>query len=140
MIKRKKRSIISIFIGKVTKKGERNQAEREILRCIEELELRGEGGVKTFIEAVENVSPLVHMKSKRKGGTTFRIPVEISEARSNAVGIGWILENIKGKRGELKDQIYQEIVTAKAGRGRPIEKLKELHEFARKNRGLVKFL
>lgn len=129
------KSVLSLFIGKLTKKGKRSRAEREILKCVE-----GKG-FETLEEAVELVSPLVQIKSKKVGGTAYRIPVGISEARAHAVGIGWLIDGVKkGKGGSLSERVSKELVAVKAGRGRAVEQQKELHELARKNRGLVKFL
>jgi small subunit ribosomal protein S7 len=140
MKQKKERSLLGLFIGKLIKKGNRSLAEREVLKCIEGLE-KEHKGLETLIEAVENVAPLVQIKSKKVGGTAYRIPIGISDARANAVGIGWILDGVKkGKGGDVSNRISRELLAAKEGRGRAMEQQKELHELARKNRGLVKFL
>jgi small subunit ribosomal protein S7 len=136
--------VLDLVIGKLIKKGQKAKAEKVLFDCLKTLEKKGEKEpLKAFLEGIEQIIPLVEIKSKKVGGTVYRIPIEINQKRQLSLGIGWLLESVKSKsqeRGSLAERLATEILLAKQGQGKTVERVRELHVFAQKNRGLVKFL
>jgi small subunit ribosomal protein S7 len=129
--------VSKLFVGKIMKKGKRSRAERVYLESIENLRKVE----KDFAQALNNIVPLVQVKSKKVGGTFYRIPVAIGEKRAKSLGISWLLESVSVKQqGKLADRVTEQLLMAGKGQGKVVERVKELHELAKKNRGLVKFL
>lgn len=138
------KAICKLFIGKLIKCGKRAKAEKVFLECLKELEKRGEkNALESFFAGIERVIPLVEIQKKKVGGTVYRIPVEVNEKRALSLGIGWLLDSVRASsssRGTLAERLCNEILLAKQGQGKAVERVRELHSFAEKNRGLVKFL
>lgn len=135
--------VLELLIGKLVKEGKRARAERVVMDCFKELEEKyGEKDpLNALALALEHVTPLVQVKSKKVGGTVYRIPRDVSAKRSVSIGISWLLESAKqGKGVSLSKRLSREIMLAKNGEGKAVERVREIHEFAKKNRGLVKFL
>lgn len=135
--------VLELLIGKLIKQGKRIQAERVVMDCFKELETKHgvKNGLDVFLAALENVTPLVQVKTKKVGGIVYRIPKDVSVKRSISIGISWLIESAKqGKGVQLSKRLCREILLAKNGEGKAVERVRDIHEFAKKNRGLVKFL
>lgn len=135
--------VLELLIGKLVKEGKRTRAERVVMDCFKDLEIKYkvENGLEVLLLALENVTPLVQVKTKKVGGIVYRIPKDVSAKRSISIGISWLLESAKqGKGIKLAKRLSREIMLAKNGEGKAVERVRDIHEFAKKNRGLVKFL
>lgn len=131
--------VIGKLVGKMTKKGKRSFVEKQLLHCIKELHSTHQ--IKNPLEfltiVLDRIAPLVEIKSKKVGGTVYRIPKDINDERALAIGVKWLLESLQNNKGK---SLIKELLLISSGQGKAVERVREVHEFAKKNRGLVKFL
>jgi len=135
--------VLELLVGKLVKEGKRSRAERVVMDCFKELEEKYgvEEPIEVLLKALENVTPLVQIKTKKVGGIRYKIPKDVSARRSVSIGISWLLESVKqGKGVALAKRLSREIMQAQNGEGKAVERVREVHEYAKKSRGLVKFL
>ena len=100
----------------------------------------GENGLETWIKALSNVSPSVEVKSRRVGGATFQVPLEVRPDRKISLGIKWLILFAR-KRGEktMTDKLAGEIIAASKGEGDAIKKKDDTHRMAEANKAFSHF-
>ena len=135
--------VLELLVGKLLRNGKRSQAERIVVETFKELEENY--GIKNPLEvlliAIENVAPLVEIKVKRVGGIKYKIPKDINTRRSISLSISWLIDSVKQSKGtKLSKRLAREIILASKGEGKAVERVRDLHEYAKKNRGLIKYL
>ena len=93
-----------------------------------------------FQEAIENVRPLVEVKSRRVGGATYQVPIEVAGSRSLALAMRWIVDSAK-KRSEktMAKRLAAELIDAKEGRGSAVKKREDTHRMADANRAFAHY-
>jgi len=98
-------------------------------------EKSGNDPLETFETALDNIAPLVEVKSRRVGGATYQVPVEVRPDRRNALAMRWLVEHSRG-RGEksMALRLAGEIVDAAEGRGSAVKKREDVHRMAEANR------
>lgn len=134
--------LVARFIGSVMKGGKRSTAERIVYGAIEESR-QGSDAVdplETLNKAVDNVKPRLETKSRRVGGATYQVPMEVPPARSMALAFRWIVGYATSRRGmPLTKALAQEIKDAAAGQGNAIKKRDDTHKMAQANRAFAHF-
>ncbi|MCB0505147.1 MAG: 30S ribosomal protein S7 [Cyclobacteriaceae bacterium] len=100
----------------------------------------GENGLETWKKALSNVSPSVEVKSRRVGGATFQVPLEVRPERKISLGIKWLI-TFSRKRGEktMTDKLAGEIIAASKGEGAAIKKKDDTHRMAEANKAFSHF-
>ena len=128
--------LINQFINKVMLNGKKAKAENLVYKALELAAKQGsEDPVKLFEKAIENVSPKMQVKSKRVGGATYQVPIEISEEKAAAVSIKWIIEFSRKRKGKsFEEFLSQELVDAFNNNGAAFKKKEEVHRMAESNR------
>jgi len=96
--------------------------------------------IKAFKKAIENVTPMVEVKSRRVGGSTYQVPVEIRETRRMALAMRWLVE-FAGQRSQkgMMMRLAQEILDAIAGRGGAVKKRDDVHRMAKANQAFAHY-
>jgi small subunit ribosomal protein S7 len=133
--------LVSRFINCIMRDGKRSTAEKMFYGALDILEQKtGESPVKTFESAVENVRPMIEVKSRRVGGSTYQVPTEIRPARRTALGIRWII-NFAGKRGEktMTRKLAGEFLDAANQKGASVKKKEDTHKMADANKAFAHF-
>ena len=137
--------IVSKFINNVMLAGKKSVAERivydalEIIRVKQKLANDNEV-LKYFHEALDNVKPQLEVKSKRVGGATYQVPMEVSAVRQMALAMRWLRDYARKRgKGEMKDKLAAEIIDAKEGRGGAKKKQDEVHKMAEANKAFAHF-
>ncbi len=132
---------VSKFMNHLMVDGKKSTAERIFYRCMDVIEERtGQPGVQVFKQALANVKPAVEVKSRRVGGATYQVPVEVRPDRRTALAMRWILQFARG-RGEktMAERLASELVMASKGEGNSIKKKEDTHRMAEANRAFAHY-
>lgn len=124
------------FINVLMEDGKKSIAERIIYGALDLIAERGKGdSLSTFNEALEHVRPAVEVKSRRVGGATYQVPVEVRPSRRTALAMRWLVEASR-KRGEksMTQRLASELMEAADNRGGAVRKKDEVHRMAEANK------
>ena len=134
--------LVTQFINVVMRDGKKTVAERILYDALALIKERSgeEDPLKIFQRAVENVKPGVEVKSRRVGGSTYQIPVEVRPARRLALSMRWIIQNAK-RRGEraMYEKLANELLEAADRRGAAIKKREDTHRMADANKAFAHY-
>jgi len=134
--------LVTKFINALMKEGKKSTAERICYGAFRTVAERGEGeeALSLFKKALENVKPRIEVKSRRVGGATFQVPVEVRPERRTSLGMRWLI-SYASKRGEktMGAKLAGEILDAAAGRGAAVKKREETHKMADANKAFAHF-
>ncbi|MTI09231.1 MULTISPECIES: 30S ribosomal protein S7 [Curvivirga] len=133
--------VISKFINSVMLDGRKSTAEKIVYGAFEKMAGRVEGDpVAAFHEAVNSVKPQVEVRSRRVGGATYQVPVEVRADRAQALAFRWIIEMAR-KRSEntMTERLAGELLDATNGRGASIKKREDTHKMAEANRAFAHY-
>ena len=129
------------FMNHVMASGKKSLAERIVYGALDIVTARQEKDpVELFAEALENIAPLVEVKSRRVGGATYQVPVEVRPARREALSMRWLVEYARG-RGEksMHQRLAGEIMDAAQGKGAAVKKREDVHRMAEANKAFSHF-
>lgn len=118
--------VVTKFINKMMYDGKKSVAEKIIYKAFNKIEEKsGEKGIEVFEKALERVRPLVEVRSRRVGGATYQVPVEVRASRQQSLSIRWILEATR-KRNErmMVDRLANELMDAASDKGAAFKKKK----------------
>ena len=127
---------VAKFINHVMNSGKKAVAERIVYGALTHVEARAKRDpVETFEKALEAVAPVLEVKSRRVGGATYQVPVEVRPARREALAMRWLVDSARG-RGEktMAARLAGELVDAADGRGGAVRKREDTHRMADANR------
>ncbi len=128
--------IVSKFINCLMRMGKKSVAEKALYDAIQEIERKAKrDGIEVFMEALENVKPHVEVRSRRVGGATYQVPVEVRPERRLALAIKWLIMAAR-KRSEkiISMKLAAEIMEAYNKRGAAIKKREDTHKMAEANK------
>ena len=129
-------TVLTRFMNCLMLQGKKSVAERIVYGALETIERRtGQNGVRVFHEALENVKPMVEVRSRRVGGATYQVPVEVRQARRQALAIRWLIDSAR-KRSEftMADRLSNELQDAANARGAAVKKREDTHRMAEANK------
>ncbi len=129
-------TLVSKFINTVMSDGKRSTAERILYKSFDIIKERtGDDPLKVFKKALDNVKPTVEVKSRRVGGATYQVPVEVRPDRRVALGLRWIITNAAA-RGEksMMQKLAGELLDAANNRGNAVKKREDTHKMAEANK------
>ena len=124
------------FMNHVMVSGKKSVAEKIVYGALDRIKERTGGDpLETFEAALEAVAPSVEVKSRRVGGATYQVPVEVRAERAQALAIRWVIESSR-KRGEttMVDRLSAELLDASNNRGNAVKKREDTHKMAEANR------
>ncbi|MBX5483908.1 MAG: 30S ribosomal protein S7 [Myxococcaceae bacterium] len=133
--------LISKFINDLMRKGKKSTAEQICYGALALVEERAkEDPLKTFKKALDNVKPVLEVKSRRVGGATYQVPVEVRQDRRVALGMRWIIDYAKS-RGEktMREKLAGEIMDAANNRGNAVKKREDTHKMAEANKAFAHY-
>jgi small subunit ribosomal protein S7 len=128
--------ILAKFMNHVMVDGKKSIAEKIVYGALDVVaEKAGTEALETFQTALDNIAPLVEVKSRRVGGATYQVPVEVRPERRNALAMRWLVEHSR-KRGEksMVLRLAGEIMDASQGRGSAVKKREDDHRMAEANK------
>jgi len=132
---------LSKFMNVIMESGKKAVAERIIYGALEQIEKKiGKDPVEVFMVALNNVKPMVEVKSRRVGGANYQVPVEVRPVRRMALAMRWLKESAR-KRGEksMAQRLANELLEAAEGRGGAMKKRDEVHRMAEANKAFSHF-
>jgi small subunit ribosomal protein S7 len=132
---------LSKFMNVIMESGKKAIAERIIYGALEQIEKKiGKDPVEVFMVALNNVKPMVEVKSRRVGGANYQVPVEVRPVRRMALAMRWLKESAR-KRGEksMAQRLANELLEASEGRGGAMKKRDEVHRMAEANKAFSHF-
>ena len=133
--------LVSKFINSIMSDGKKSVAESILYGAFNFIEDKTkENPVKVFEKAIENVRPLIEVKSRRVGGSTYQVPTEIRPSRRTALGIRWIISHSRGRSEKgMANKLAGELMDAANQRGGSIKKKEDTHKMAEANKAFAHF-
>jgi len=132
---------VTKFVNNLMGCGEKSTAERVFYTSMDLIEQRtGQPGVQVFKQALNNVKPVLEVKSRRVGGATYQVPIEVKPDRRAALGMRWII-GFARNRGEksMAERLAAELIMASKGEGSSIKKKEDTHRMAEANRAFAHY-
>jgi small subunit ribosomal protein S7 len=129
------------FMNHVMVSGKKSVAERIVYGALEKIKERKSGNPLVIFElALETIQPMVEVKSRRVGGATYQVPVEVRPARRSALAMRWLVDHAR-KRGEksMALRLAGEILDAAEGKGAAVKKREDVHRMAEANKAFSHF-
>ena len=138
---RYKSTIIPKLINSIMYDGKKTVAEKIVYEAIDKIKSKSkEEPITVFNEAINNIRPTVEVKSRRVGGATYQVPVEVKNKRSQALALRWLIDaSRKRKDKNMSDKIFNEIYDAYQNRGSAIKKKEDTHKMAESNKAFAHF-
>lgn len=133
--------VVTKFINKMMYDGKKSIAEKIIYSSFDRIQEKvSEKGIDVFNKALENVKPLVEVRSRRVGGATYQVPVEVRADRQQSLSIRWILESTR-KRNErtMVERLANELIDASNEKGNAFRKKEEVHKMAEANKAFAHY-
>jgi small subunit ribosomal protein S7 len=133
--------VVTRFINGLMRQGKRSIAESIFYSSMEIIESKTGGkGIEVFTKALDNSKPMVEVKSRRVGGATYQVPVEIRQDRRMALGIRWLIGYAKARAEKtMAEKLAAEFVAASKNEGTTIKKKEDTHRMAEANRAFAHF-
>ncbi|OFZ47250.1 MAG: 30S ribosomal protein S7 [Bdellovibrionales bacterium RIFOXYC1_FULL_37_79] len=131
--------VVTKFINGFTLGGKKSVAEKIVYGAFELIEKKtGEEGLKVFKKALTNVKPAIEVKSRRIGGATYQIPIEVRPTRRQSLAIRWIKEYSSSRGGKnLMDKLADELIDAANNRGGSVKKREDVYKMAEANKAFA---
>ncbi|OUW21875.1 MAG: 30S ribosomal protein S7 [bacterium TMED161] len=134
--------VVAKFINNLMNDGKKSLAESIFYSSIEKIKtsIKTDDGLEVFKKAINNVSPMLEVKSKRIGGATYQVPVEVPQQRKVALAMRWIIGYAKARKGNsMSDRLAAEIVAAYNNEGSSVKKKEDTHKMAEANKAFAHF-
>jgi small subunit ribosomal protein S7 len=136
-----KSTLVTQFVNALMERGKKSIAEGIFYSAMDHIEAKtSEKGVDVFQKALTNVKPVVEVKSRRVGGSTYQVPVEVRSDRRIALGIRWLI-TYGASRGEhtMSEKLAAEMIAASKGEGASVKKREDTHRMAEANKAFAHY-
>ena len=133
--------LVTKFINKIIQQGKRSSAERIFYGSMTLIQERtGEDPMKIFKRAVDKVRPMVETKSRRVGGSTYQVPIEVSTRRQTSLAIRWLVNYTRSRNERtMMERLAGELIEAASDRGGALRKRQDVHRMAEANRAFAHY-
>ena len=133
--------VLSKFTNAIMLDGKKAVAESLINKSFINIQSKtGESPLSIFTKAIDNVKPLVEVRSRRVGGATYQVPVEVKNNRSQALAIRWIVNAIRSRKEKsMIEKLSAELMDAASNKGSAIKKREDTHKMAEANKAFAHF-
>ena len=134
--------LLAKFINKVMECGKKSVARSIVYNALDKFskKIKAENALESFEQAVENAKPALEVKSRRIGGATYQVPVEIPTNRRTSMAMGWIIMHSRAKPGRsMEDALANELVDCFNNQGTTIKKKDDTHKMAEANRAFAHY-
>ncbi|HEY9202742.1 MAG TPA: 30S ribosomal protein S7 [Sulfurimonas sp.] len=133
--------VLTKFINKIMYDGKKSTAEKIIYSALDIVSSRGEkSGIDTFNDAIENIKPIIEVKSRRVGGATYQVPVEVRPVRQLSLAIRWLVDASR-KRNErtMAERLANELMDAASEKGTAFKKKEDTYRMAEANKAFAHY-
>ena len=133
--------LVTQLINKVMLHGKRSLAERIVYDAFDHMQQRtGADPVQTFRRALDNVKPLLEVKSRRVGGATYQVPIEVRQGRGTTLALRWIGEYARGRREHtMAQRLAGELLDASNNSGAAVKRREDTHKMAEANKAFAHY-
>jgi small subunit ribosomal protein S7 len=133
--------VVTQLVNKILQRGKRSTAERIVYQALELVSARSEGEpVAVLKRAVDNVKPQLEVKSRRVGGATYQVPVEVRPRRANTLAIRWIVGYSRQRREKtMAERLANELLDASNGVGASVKRREDMHKMAESNKAFAHY-
>ena len=133
--------LVTKFINNLLRRGKRSIAESIFYDALDIVEEKTkESGMDTFKKALDNVQPMLEVKSRRVGGSTYQVPVEVRSSRREALAIRWLISYAKARSEKtMAEKLAGEMMAAANGEGAAVKKREDTHRMAEANKAFAHF-
>lgn len=133
--------VVSKFVSRMMLHGKKSTCMRVMYDAMDNIKAKtNQEPLEVFLKALENVKPVVEVKSRRVGGATYQVPVEIREARREALGMRWIIAAARARSGhEMSERLAAELIDAFNNTGSAFKKKEDTHKMAEANKAFAHY-
>ena len=134
--------LVARFVNSLLKKGKKSLAERVLYTALDNIgdKIKDEKSLDIFKKAIENAAPMLEVRSRRVGGATYQVPVEVSRNRRLALSIRWVIAQAKARAGRsMADKLTGELLDAYNNTGGAIRKKEDVHRMAEANKAFAHY-
>ena len=133
--------LVTQIVNKVLQRGKRSTAERIMYEALEIIQTKTEAEpIATLKRAVENVKPQLEVKSRRVGGATYQVPIEVRPGRSTTLAIRWLVMYSRQRREKtMTERLMNELLDASNGLGASVKKREDTHKMAESNKAFAHY-
>lgn len=133
--------LIEMIVNRLMKEGKKSLAYRLLYQSMKQVaEITQQDPVKVVEQAVRNATPLVEVKARRVGGSTYQVPIEVDPERGTALALRWILGSCRSRSGKtMVSKLTNELLDASKNLGNAIRKRDEVHKMAEANKAFAKY-
>ena len=134
--------LVAKFINNLMVGGKKSIAEKIFYTSIQKIEnsTKSKDGLDIFKKAIDNVAPMLEVKSKRIGGATYQVPIEVAQNRKIALAMRWIIGFAQSRKGDkMSDRLAAEILAAYKNEGSSVKKKEDTHKMAEANKAFAHF-
>jgi small subunit ribosomal protein S7 len=134
--------VVAQFINYIMRNGKKSIAEKIFYGSLDIIsdQLKTDVPIDTFKKAITNISPNLEVKSKRIGGATYQVPMEVSELRKRALAMRWVLTFSRSKKGKtMAHRLASELIAASNNEGSSVKKKEDTHRMAEANKAFAHF-
>ena len=133
--------LVARFINCIMRKGKKSISEAIVYGALDEIKAKmNEDPLEVLIKAVDNVKPKIEVKSRRVGGATYQVPLEVPQDRQFALALRWLVDFADARKGvPMKEALAAEIMDAYQGQGNAIRKRDDVHKMAQANKAFAHF-
>ena len=136
-----KSKVVAKLINTVMLDGKKGTAQSIVYEAFNTVNTKtGKDALEVFTEAMENIKPQLEVKSRRVGGSNYQVPVEVTPARSQALGLRWLTKYSRERGGKgMADNLANEIIDASNGTGAAVKKREDTHRMAEANKAFAHY-
>ena len=136
-----KSTIIPKLVNSIMYDGKKTIAEKIVYDAIEKIKSKSKDEpINIFNEAINNIKPTVEVRSRRVGGATYQVPVEVKSKRAQALAIRWLVDSARKRKDKhMSDKIFNEIYDAYEKKGAAVKKREDVHKMAESNKAFAHF-
>ena len=136
-----KSAVIPKLINSIMYDGKKTIAEKIVYEAIDKIKSKSkEEPIIVFNEAINNLRPTVEVRSRRVGGATYQVPVEVKSKRAQALALRWLMDATRKRKNKtMADKLYAEILDASQNKGSAIKKREDTHKMAEANKAFAHF-
>ena len=133
--------LVEKFICSMMWEGKKSTAQRVFYGAMDQVAKKtSDDALKVFKKALENVKPVLEVKTRRVGGANYQVPVEVNPFRRQSLAIHWLVLNARGRSGRsMQDKLAEEIMDAANGRGGAVKKKEDVHRMAEANKAFAHY-
>eukprot|EP00963_Diacronema_lutheri_P014571 scaffold3210_cov4495-Pavlova_lutheri.AAC.7 len=133
--------LLHMIVNHLLKSGKKALAYRTLYQTLQKIEeSTGQDAIQILEQAIRNVTPLVEVKARRVGGSTYQVPIEVQPERGTALAIRWLLQSSRNRSGrDIQSKLTQELIDASNHLGNAIRKRDETHRMAEANKAFAHY-